>query len=121
MTNSLTYQELITKKLAGSICSIAQSSCNGTNEQYDSEADCMDYLTKGVRFGQTYEMGMNTLLCRMVHQGMVPMRPDVHCSHIGKSGGQYCVDDRDYAQAVTQTFFTHNSFVGMNLPGKGDE
>ncbi|KAI4159475.1 MAG: hypothetical protein LQ342_006554 [Letrouitia transgressa] len=50
----------------------------------------------------------NTLLCRMVHQNMVPYRPDVHCSHVGKTGGGYCGDDKDYVKTVTEAFF-HNA------------
>ena len=121
VTNPVIWQGIIAQKLAASICSIAQSSCNGTNEQYSSNEECKEFLTKQVRFGQTYEMGMNTLLCRMVHQSMVPIRPQVHCSHIGKSGGEYCVDNRLYNQTVTQSYFTHSDFVALDFPGKGTE
>lgn len=54
------------------------------------------------------DVGRNTLLCRMVHQNMVPYRPDVHCSHVGKTGGGYCGDDKDYVKTVTEDFF-HNA------------
>lgn len=68
--------------LAQSICATATTYCTGDNLQYNSTAACLDFLTKGIRFGTGYELGMNTLMCRMVHQNMVPFRPDVHCSHI---------------------------------------
>ena len=115
MTDAAAFQGLVAQKLANSICGIAQGSCNGTNQQYGSKDECMDFLTKQTRFGQTYEMGMNTLLCRMVHQTMVPLRPDVHCSHIGKTGGEYCVDDRDYGKVVTEKYFSNSQFVAMGL------
>lgn len=110
-----TLQFLCTQKIAASICGIAQTSCMGPNKQYESHDACMDFLTKGIRFGQAFEMGMNTLLCRMVHQGMVPLRPDVHCSHIGPSGGAYCKDDRTYADTVTQKYFANAPFVPYGL------
>ena len=116
MSNATAFQGLIAQKLATSICSIAQTSCNGTNQQYNSTQDCLEHLTTKVRYGQAYEMGMNTLLCRMVHQGMVPLSPDVHCSHIGKTGGAYCTDDRTYTQVVTQPYFNISSFVAGDMP-----
>lgn len=106
------------EKLAASICATAQTYCNGTNLQYNSAAACYEYLTQEVRFGQAYEMGMNTLLCRMVHQNMVPYRPDVHCSHIGPTGGGYCTDDRTYTGTVTQSFFTNHPFVPYGYANK---
>ena len=47
----------------------------------------------------------------MVHQVMVPFRPDVHCPHIGHTGGMYCVDDLTYAGVVTEGIFTNAPFV----------
>lgn len=54
--------------------------------------------------------GRNTLLCRMVHQNMVPIRPSVHCPHIGQGGGGYCDDDMSYMQTVTEPYFTNYPF-----------
>ena len=54
--------------------------------------------------------GRNTLLCRMVHQNMVPFRPNVHCPHIGKTGGGYCNDDTTYDGTVLQNFFKNYPF-----------
>jgi hypothetical protein len=34
-------------------------------------------------FGQPYQLGQNTSGCRSIHQNMVPLRPSVHCPHIG--------------------------------------
>lgn len=46
-----------TDKLATSICSTAQTFCNGTNTQYNSTASCYNYLTTQIRFGEAYELG----------------------------------------------------------------
>lgn len=113
-----TLQQLVTQRLATSICDIEALSCKGPNKQYASKGECMEFLTKSVRFGQAYELGMNTLLCRMVHQGMVPLRPDVHCPHIGPSGGAYCVDDRTYEGVVRdEAFWKNGGFVPRGLRG----
>ena len=52
----------------------------------------------------------------MVHQNMVPYRPNVHCPHIGKTGGGYCNDDMTYDGTVTQNYFTTFPF---GYTGKG--
>lgn len=102
--------------LAKSICSTAMENCKGDDAQYDSLQECREYLTKTVRFGAPYELGRNTLACRMVHQNMVPFRPTVHCSHLGKTGAGYCTDNTDYAGTVNASFFTNSPFVPF---GKG--
>jgi len=113
-------QSIIQAKLAQSICNTAQTYCNGTNQQYESEETCYEFLNEQVPFGQAYEMGMNTVLCRMVHQNMVPLRPDVHCSHIGPTGGAYCVNDRTYSGTVLQPFFTNKPFVPYGFHNKNN-
>lgn len=84
--------EYFTQALAESICVTEVTYCNGTNQQYANYSACYEFLTTQVRFGQAYELGMNTLLCRMIHENMVPYRPSVHCPHIGPTGGGYCTD-----------------------------
>ena len=111
LNSTAAVQAYLTTALAESICGIAQQYCNGSNLQYDSPADCMDFLTHDIRFGQSDEFGMNTLLCRMVHQVMVPFRPSVHCPHIGKTGGGYCVDDLPYVGTVLEPLFINAPFV----------
>ncbi|KAF2141347.1 uncharacterized protein K452DRAFT_309122 [Aplosporella prunicola CBS 121167] len=101
----------LAKKLATGICKTAQKHCTGANRQYESFKACLTHLTRQVAFGTAYGLGRDTLLCRMVHEGMVPMRPAVHCAHIGPSGGGMCVDDAAYGERVLQPYFTHAPFV----------
>ena len=101
------FQHLI----ADGICGNHDRYCNGTNTQYEDLNACMTYLTKQTRFGQAYELGADTLVCRMVHENMIPYRPDIHCPHIGPSGGGMCVDDYTYGLKVLEPFFTHAPFV----------
>ena len=115
VTDKLEFQNLIAHKLADSICETAMTSCKGGNKQFDSKAECVKFLTEEIRFGQAHELGMNTLMCRMVHQNMVPFRPDVHCPHIGRSGGGYCNDDRSYPEFMRKMFFSHSPMVPYNL------
>lgn len=48
---------VLTQTIAKSICGTAMKSCNGTNTQYASSAECLNFLTKQVRFGKAYELG----------------------------------------------------------------
>ena len=105
----------LTGAIAQSICTTASQSCKGDNVQYTNNDDCLNFLTKQIRFGQAYELGRNTLLCRSVHQNMVPLRPEVHCPHIGKTGGGMCADDKTYAQTVTDGYFTNAPFMPQGL------
>ncbi|KAL8706244.1 MAG: hypothetical protein Q9201_000681 [Fulgogasparrea decipioides] len=110
---------VLTQAIAQSICGTAMTFCNGTNTQYENEEECLGFLTKGIRFGAAYELGKNTLLCRMVHQNMVPYRPDVHCSHVGKTGGGYCNDDKSYVEMASEDYFTNAPFVPYGFQGVG--
>jgi hypothetical protein len=97
--------------LATSICNIHDANCLGRNKQYSSNDECVNFLTKQVRFGAAYELGRNTVLCRMVHQNMVMLRPEVHCAHIGRDGGGMCADDVSYDQKVKDPFFSPRPFM----------
>ncbi|KUI58126.1 hypothetical protein VP1G_05441 [Cytospora mali] len=118
MTSTARFTAYATQMLARSICTTAMESCNGTNTQYSSMDECVSFLTSGVPFGNAYELGFDTLLCRMAHQPMVPIRPSVHCSHIGPTGGDYCTNDRTYAGMVEQPLFTNQPFVPYGYADK---
>lgn len=92
--------------IASSICATHTKYCTGANQQYDSAEECVDFLTNKIRVGDSFELGMNTLLCRNVHEIMVKFRPDVHCPHIGKTGGGQCVDDYTYSTKVDEQYFS---------------
>ncbi|KAF9887340.1 hypothetical protein FE257_010335 [Aspergillus nanangensis] len=107
-TDPATVQRTLAQTLATTICEVAETSCTGTNLQYRTRDECMQFLTGETRFGKAYELGRNTLLCREVHKHMVQYRPDEHCAHIGPSGGNMCVDDMSYGQVVTQAYFSQS-------------
>ena len=47
----------VQNSLADSICGTAMKYCNGTNVQYNSTENCLNFLTKEIRFGEAYELG----------------------------------------------------------------
>jgi hypothetical protein len=97
--------------MATQICNSHQAHCNGTNTQYESFDACYQFLTKDIRVGEVYELGMNTLLCRSIHEIMIKYRPDVHCSHVGVSGGGMCDDTIGYAEKVDDPLFTNSPWI----------
>ena len=97
--------------IAKSICDSHTSYCNGTNSQYESADACYTFLTQDIRVGQSYELGMNTLMCRNVHEIMLKYRPDVHCPHIGKTGGGMCDDSQSYVAKVSEAYFTNSPWL----------
>ena len=90
---------------AGEICQVAAEYCQGDLQQYDSYDACQDYLVNQVRFGLAYDFGHNTVLCRNLHAKLLPLRPSIHCPHVGPSGGDMCVDERNYQETVLQPEF----------------
>lgn len=101
----------LARTLATSICQVHDKHCTGANKQYGGNTECINFLTGSIRFGQDYELGRNTLLCRSLHQQMVQSRPGVHCPHIGPAGGGMCVDDQTYEQKALEKYFTNAPFV----------
>ncbi|KAL4894472.1 hypothetical protein BDV59DRAFT_200817 [Aspergillus ambiguus] len=101
-------QSKLAELIATTTCEAHDKACTGQNVQYSGRAECMEFLTKKIRFGKPFELGRNTLLCREVHKHMVQYRPDEHCSHIGPTGGTYCVDDMIYEQVVNEAYFNQS-------------
>ncbi|KAK9472043.1 uncharacterized protein V1510DRAFT_379620 [Dipodascopsis tothii] len=98
--------------LVGSICGQATIYCTGDNLQYESMEACEEYLMANVRMGEVYEGGMNSIFCRSLHQNMLKFRPEVHCPHVGPSGGDMCRDeDMDYETVVWGYKKAFSSFI----------
>jgi hypothetical protein len=102
-------------KIATSICNSHARHCSGKNAQYDSWEDCYSFLTKGIRVGQSFELGSNTLMCRSVHELMVKYRPEVHCSHIGPTGGGECDDALTYVEKVDERLDANSPWIAERL------
>lgn len=38
------------------------------------------------KYGEPWQGGQDTVFCRYLHKYMIPLRPSVHCPHIGRTG-----------------------------------
>jgi hypothetical protein len=71
------------------ICGIIQTRCTGANQQYADLAACNAYMQSipdgGWERGDQKDFG-----CVRLHQILTGSRPDVHCAHVGPTGGGKC-------------------------------
>ncbi|TDL18472.1 hypothetical protein BD410DRAFT_793173 [Rickenella mellea] len=102
---------LVAKRAAMDICAEHDQFCTGENLQYKSTEECMNFIETAIPFGDYWQAGQNSGICRYLHKAMVSRRPSVHCPHIGPSGGDMCID-RDYEETVTKNPFK-KPFIGM--------
>ncbi|KAL0060191.1 hypothetical protein AAF712_013038 [Marasmius tenuissimus] len=92
---------LVQLGVPSTLCPVIQQNCQGDNQQYANELDCIAQLTLKP-FGTMDEIWGDNLACRVIHVRLTGIRPEVHCPHVGPRGGNgpdnfKCVDI-DYVQ-----------------------
>jgi len=105
--------KLITKRAAVDICEAHESFCVGDLQQYKTKQDCMKFIQVERPFGDIWQGGQDTGICRYIHKAMVPLRPEVHRVHIGPTGGGFC-SPRNYTDVILEDPFP-KKFI--QLPG----
>ncbi|KAH6665455.1 hypothetical protein B0J14DRAFT_569058 [Halenospora varia] len=73
------------------ICDQVQSRCTGVNQQYKSNEECIVQLGQK-DFGNYDEVWGDNVVCRSIHSVLAGQAPDLHCPHVGPTGGGKCVD-----------------------------
>ncbi|EME40182.1 hypothetical protein DOTSEDRAFT_56437 [Dothistroma septosporum NZE10] len=77
--------------VAGGLCPTVQQRCQGKDQQFKDVQDCTAQL--GAKsFGNFDEAWGDNLACRTIHIILTMVRPDVHCPHVGPTGGGKCID-----------------------------
>ena len=73
-------------------CAAVNAACTGENEQYGSEAACLQYCQTSAQLpaGTSADTSGNTIGCRTYHAGVAMDDPATHCVHAGPSGGDVC-------------------------------
>ncbi|AEO60050.1 hypothetical protein MYCTH_2308868 [Thermothelomyces thermophilus ATCC 42464] len=74
------------------ICGATQTRCQGPNAQWSSVEECMTALSQK-SYGSYDEAWGDNIVCRSIHVVLTQVRPDVHCPHVGPTGGGKCVDE----------------------------
>jgi hypothetical protein len=106
-SNPLTPDTLAT---AQQICYVIMNvaNCNSTFDPlgyYTDIGDCINHFTNVYDWGtwdNIYFNG-NTSICRVFHSFLAIGRPQVHCSHSGKTGGGKCIH-HEYTSYFLQDF-----------------
>ncbi|KAJ3298660.1 hypothetical protein HDU79_008153 [Rhizoclosmatium sp. JEL0117] len=80
--------------LAGLVCDSVAKACTGVDQQYNAQGkpDCFNFLSSVVPFGDNNQVQGDSLACRSIHVNLAFLRPDIHCPHVGPTGGMMCVD-----------------------------
>ncbi|KAK4497198.1 hypothetical protein PRZ48_011648 [Zasmidium cellare] len=76
---------------AAALCPVIQQRCTGADQQFSTVQDCTQQLS-AKPFGNFDEAWGDNIACRTIHIILTMVRPDVHCPHVGPSGGGKCVD-----------------------------
>ncbi|KKY30432.1 hypothetical protein UCDDA912_g09638 [Diaporthe ampelina] len=79
------------------LCQATQAQCIGANKQWDSADQCVAALNKKP-MGTFDNLWGDNVWCRALHVRLTPIRPGVHCAHVGPNGGGKCVNV-PYSQA----------------------
>ncbi|MCJ1250181.1 hypothetical protein MMC30_007407 [Trapelia coarctata] len=91
------------------LCGAIQQRCVGPNTQYDSLATCVATLSKKP-FGNYDEAWGDNVVCRTIHVLLAKIRPEVHCAHVGPTGGGKCIDI-----AYNDAYFNDEALFGDTL------
>ncbi|KAJ6569312.1 hypothetical protein B0H19DRAFT_692821 [Mycena capillaripes] len=102
-------------RAARDICSQHETYCLGPNQQYNSTQSCIDFVLNAIPLGEIWQGGQNTAFCRYVHTPMLPLRPAVHCPHVGPTGGDMCFDHSYESMVLDSPFPQPFSALPNNL------
>ncbi|KAJ7169260.1 hypothetical protein C8R43DRAFT_982726 [Mycena crocata] len=92
------------------ICGLQNDTCIGDNTVYDGVDDCVQTL--GAKpFGRLDETWGDNVVCRSIHVLLTKFRPEVHCPHVGPTGGRKCIDV-DYNDVYLNDQFVFDAPLG---------
>jgi hypothetical protein len=72
---------------------IFAANCNSVYDPagyYTDMNDCLTFMNN-TRFGTWDDFRQDTVICRQYHAVLAILRPHIHCSHAGKTGGGKCI------------------------------
>ncbi|KAJ7169211.1 hypothetical protein C8R43DRAFT_876433 [Mycena crocata] len=100
------------------VCGLQNETCIGNTTVYDSVDDCVQTLT-AKRFGRLDETWGDNVVCRSIHALLTKFRPEIHCPHVGPTGGGKCIDV-DYNAAYLDDELVFDSPLGRPFHCKND-
>ncbi|KAJ7190395.1 hypothetical protein GGX14DRAFT_605759 [Mycena pura] len=73
------------------VCAGQAQRCVGPNQVY-ADADACVATLSARPFGRMDEAWGDNVCCRFIHLILAAIRPEVHCPHVGPTGGGKCID-----------------------------
>jgi len=90
------------------LCHGIQAACpvGSVHQQYSDVNDCINFLSEPrTPFGTYDRADQNSAVCRIIHVQLSQLSPNIHCPHVGKSGGYVCTDKKPEFYFTGQTDF----------------
>ena len=81
--------------IAAALCPKIQADCTGANQQYASVAACEAYVG-GLPVVSWDKGNQANVPCIELHQILIEVFPDIHCPHVGPTGGGMCTNVHNY-------------------------
>ncbi|CAF0970629.1 unnamed protein product [Didymodactylos carnosus] len=87
------------------LCQGIQQICKGRYQQYSNRSDCINFMTKKIPYG-TFDQGdQDSVTCRTIHIKLASISPDIHCPHVGKTGGGACTNK------TSQSYYKNDNYM----------
>ncbi|PMD16379.1 hypothetical protein NA56DRAFT_580553 [Hyaloscypha hepaticicola] len=106
------------------LCGGTQQRCTGPNTQWNSTEECITVLSQKP-YGNYDEAWGDNIVCRTIHLILTQVRPDVHCPHVGPTGGGKCInypypleyfaDQALYGDPLGGTFTCNKQQTGVSI------
>jgi len=107
-TNDILAQQpqLAASLLITPLCKTAMQYCNGTLQQYANQTACERFMAS-IPLLDLQAVGSNNVACRFVHSVLLPTAPQIHCPHVGPTGGGACTNTpyADYYKQLPENLF----------------
>ncbi|GIL74848.1 hypothetical protein Vretifemale_4641 [Volvox reticuliferus] len=110
LDSMLSQDPSIPQSIVASVCNASAAFCSSPGlEHYADFASCAGFLSS-IPFMNPLRTQANSVLCRLVHASLVAYAPQIHCSHIGPTGGGVCIDE-PYSAYYTSSPFPPATFI----------
>jgi len=90
------------------LCTATCQFCLGANSQWANFGECVNALS-AKPFANLADGDQDTIACRLIHIRLAAINPQVHCPHVGLSGGNACYN-KDPNVYANQNFFQCGNF-----------
>eukprot|EP00198_Chlamydomonas_reinhardtii_P012913 XP_001702250.1 predicted protein [Chlamydomonas reinhardtii] len=85
------------------VCGGVQYLCTGANQQFANYTACATFM-QSIPLGTSASLDQSNVLCRRLHLNLAAIDPNLHCPHVGPSGGGKCTNKGVESQFLVKEF-----------------